>query len=449
LAQGDRVELRIKDIRTEVFLNEGATRNASLFAKASIVFAAWHDPFARILNVDLLAVAIAILLPWSTSGVIIFVALWIIALIPTLEPRAFLRLLRRPIYLTPIALFVLALAGTLWSDASWGARLHAVGPTTKLLVLPLLLYHFERTARGVWILVAFLGSSTLLMLASWVTGFVPTLTFKWYMEPGIVVKNHIDQSHVFALCAVALAWPIALLVRAKKFPAAGLLVVCALGFATNMVFVNLSRTMLIAVPIIVGIVVLHQKSWRHVIGALGALAILGALSWSVSPVLRVKTASLFPPYRLYEPANEPTSIAIRYEYWRKSIEFIREAPLIGHGTGSIRQLFEQAAVNRTGAAPEVTSNPHNQTLSVAIQWGIAGVLALYAMWLSHIALFWSAGWSSWIGFLVVTQNIMSSLFNSHLFDFQEGWIYVLGVGVAGGMALRDQALRTVPHAVSG
>ena len=37
--------------------------------------------------------------------------------------------------------------------------------------------------------------------------------------------------------------------------------------------------------------------------------------------------------------------------------------------------------------------------------------------------------------MVVLQNILSSLFNSHLFDFQAGWIYVLGVGVAGGMVL--------------
>jgi O-antigen ligase len=36
------------------------------------------------------------------------------------------------------------------------------------------------------------------------------------------------------------------------------------------------------------------------------------------------------------------------------------------------------------------------------------------------------------------QNIFTSLFNSHLFDFHEGWIYVLGVGVAGGMALAQR-----------
>jgi hypothetical protein len=33
------------------------------------------------------------------------------------------------------------------------------------------------------------------------------------------------------------------------------------------------------------------------------------------------------------------------------------------------------------------------------------------------------------------QNIFTSLFNSHIFDFHEGWMYVLGVGIAGGMTL--------------
>jgi len=44
---------------------------------------------------------------------------------------------------------------------------------------------------------------------------------------------------------------------------------------------------------------------------------------------------------------------------------------------------------------------------------------------------------AWIGLMVVLQNFFSSLFNSHLFDFHEGWMYVLGVGVAGGMMLKS------------
>src|SRR5947209_12408866 len=133
----------------------------------SKVFYAWRDPAARILNVDLLAVLIAVLLPWSTTGVVIAAVLWVIALLPTLDISAFLRSLRRPICALPIAMFALALIGTLWSDAPWGERLHAVGPTVRLLALPLLLYHFERSRRGVWVFIAFLASCLLLMGLSW------------------------------------------------------------------------------------------------------------------------------------------------------------------------------------------------------------------------------------------------------------------------------------------
>jgi hypothetical protein len=66
---------------------------------------------------------------------------------------------------------------------------------------------------------------------------------------------------------------------------------------------------------------------------------------------------------------------------------------------------------------------------------MVGVIVLYAMWAAHLLLFRGEGLANWIGLLVVVQNIFTSLFNSHLFDFSEGWIYVLGVGVAGGMVL--------------
>ena len=141
-------------------------------------------------------------------------------------------------------------------------------------------------------------------------------------------------------------------------------------------------------------------------------------------------------YQLYKERNIPTSIGMRLEFWQKSLRFISEAPMFGHGTGSIRGLFEQAAVGQFGAAAEVVANPHNQTLNVAIQWGVIGIVVLYAMWLVHLLLFRGEGLATWIGLMVVVQNIFTSLFNSHMFDFHEGWMYVLGVGIAGGMVLR-------------
>jgi O-antigen ligase len=94
------------------------------------------------------------------------------------------------------------------------------------------------------------------------------------------------------------------------------------------------------------------------------------------------------------------------------------------------------------AAGWVIDNPHNQTLNVAVQWGAIGVVLLWAMWIVHLRLFRGEGLVAWIGLLAVVQNIFTSLFNSHIFDFHEGWMYVLGVGVAGGMMLKKRTHRT-------
>lgn len=397
--------------------------------------AAWSEA------VDLFAILTVASLPWSTSLVAIFNAAFLVCMVPFLDIRAFLQSLKRPIAAAPIALVLLAVAGTLWSDAAWGARLYALSPTVKLLVLPVLLYHFERSPRGHWIFIAFLVSCALLSVMSWLVAFYPGLSLKPYdpLERGIFVKNYIDQSQEFALCAVALAYPAMMLLRAKRYWLAGLLMALALSFLVNMAFVVVSRTALVTVPIMLAVFALLHLRW-HSIAIICAVLIAGAaVAWQASPQLR-KTADTFSrDYRLYMEENVPTSMGERLEYWRRSAQFFVQAPLAGHGTGSSQGLFEQASRQPSWVpGVRVFPNPHNQTLHVAVQWGLIGIVVLYAIWISHFLLFRGDGFARWIGLLVVVQNVFTSLFNSHLFDFHEGWMYVIGVGVAGGMVIRAQ-----------
>lgn len=384
---------------------------------------------------------IALLLPWTTTGVIFALPAWLIAF-AFIDLREFPRSLLRPICLLPIALFVLALAGTLWSDASWPERLHAVAPSAKLLVLPLLIYQFERWPHGNWVFAAFLVSCMLLLLTSFAVAIEPSLSLKLYLsrgpykvESGIAVRNYIDQSQEFALCALALAYPVAAQLRAGRTRVAALLALLAIGFLANMMFVVVSRTALVTLPVLIAVVALLHLRLKTAL-ALGAAAALAALLlWSASPHLRATVDKFSGDYERTAVENEVSGMGSRLEFWRKSLRFVADAPLFGHGTGATRGLFEHAAIGESGVRAQIVSDPHNQTLNVAVQWGTLGVIVLYAMWLAHLALFRGAGLASWVGLLVVLQNILSSLFNSHLFDFSEGWLYVLGVGVAGGMAL--------------
>jgi O-antigen ligase len=418
------------------------------------ILSRWFNRSALILYVDIVTVLIAVLLPWSTTGVVIASVLWLIVLAPTIEPAAFLRSLNRPICILPIAMFVLASVGMLWSDAPWGECLHAVGPTFRLLMLPLLFYHCERSPRGMWVFIAFLCSCVLLMAVSVVVAFDPNLSFKLYFSreisqpaSGIAVKNYIDQSQEFMLCAVALAYPVMALLRTNRIWPAVLLTATALSFLANMMFVIISRTALVTMPIMLAAFALLHLRLRTAIAALCAAVLLAALVWNVSPHLRGTVGKFYADYQESNSYGNISGMGSRLEFWKKSLRFFAAAPLIGHGTGSTRGLFEQAAIGQVGYHAEITSNPHNQTLNVAVQWGVIGVVLLYAMWLAHLLLFRGDSLAAWIGLLVVVQNVSTSLFNSHLFDFQEAWIYLLGVGVAGGMVLRagrDNGLTTGP-----
>ena len=68
-----------------------------------------------------------------------------------------------------------------------------------------------------------------------------------------------------------------------------------------------------------------------------------------------------------------------------------------------------------------------------IGWAISAPLdAALTGWVAAPLLLLLSGF----GLLVVSYNVVSSLFNSHLFDFSQGWLYVFGVGITGGMVLR-------------
>jgi len=416
--------------------------NASVAASPTMPVLRWLlNPAFWVPAADVFAVLTALALPWSTTLVSIFAACWLGAAALTFDYRAYGQFLKRPMCFLPFAMFGLAAIGTLWSDAPWHDRIYAVGPVVKFLLVPALFFHFRRSSRGTWVVVAFFVSCVLLMLTSWITAFDPAFTLKPAAGRvcGVFVKNYIDQSQEFALCVVALAYPVMTLLKENKRPMAWLLVALALGFIAFMVVVIASRTALVTMPIMLAVFALRHLQWRSIV-VLSVVTVIAGLAWAVTPRMCRNVETLSRDFELYQERNEPTSAGLRIEFWTKSLHFIREAPVIGHGTGSIRGLFEKAATSDAAeASGQIVANPHNQTLSVAIQWGIPGVIVLYAMWWFHLLLFRGDGLVAWIGILVVVQNVLSSLFNSHLFDFHEGWMYVLGVGVAGGMILKREA----------
>ena len=399
------------------------------------IILAYVDPrgWLWLLTLDLYPALAAFVLPWSTSAVSVLIVLWVIVVLPTIRPRAFLQSLMRPASLLPVIFFALAVVGMLWATDSWSVRLLGLHPVVKLLVIPVLLYHFGRSQRAHWVFIAFFASCALLMAFSWLIYFAPDLKFVATENPGVPVKNYIDQSQELALCLFAAAPLLLTLLKARRWGAALGWAVLLAGFFCNMMFVVIARTAFVYLPVLLVLFAARYFSPKAALGfAIAGVAVMVLVGFA-SPYVRFRVEFIAHEYDLRARTGLATSDGERMAYWRTSMQSIEEAPVFGHGTGSTKQLFEKEAAGKSGEWANEIRNPHNQTLYVAIQWGLLGCIVLYAMWYFHLALFFERSFAAWIGLVVVVQNFVSSLVNSHLFDFHEGWIYVLGVGVAGGM----------------
>jgi hypothetical protein len=395
-----------------------------------------RDRLARL--ADGLAVAVAAALPWSTSATLVFTVLWLSALIGSLRLVDLRREIETAAGALPLVLWALAGAGMLWAAAPLAERLEGFGSFHKLLAIPLLMAQFRRSDRGVWVLAGFLASCTVLLVVSWSLVLLPGLPWRGRQRGplvmlGIPVKDYIAQSMAFTLCLLALIDRALIALDAARRRLALGLSLLALAFLGNILYVATSRTALVAVPLLLILWAAARRGWRLCAAMLIAFALLAAAAWPSSAFLRHRVTTFWQEIGEYRPDAMATSAGQRLDFWRNSLTFIAEAPVLGHGTGAIREQYRRLG---EGSIAQAT-NPHNQTIAVALQLGLVGVAVLYAVWAAHLRLFQRLGPSGAIGLVVVAQSILSSLFNSSLFDLTHGWVYVWGVGVLAGMAARE------------
>jgi len=336
-----------------------------------------------------------------------------------------------------VLLWLLALLGMLWANVPWSERYAGLEGFHKLLVIPLLLAQFRRSERGIYVVYGFLASCVALLVASWV--LIVLWKFWWVHVPGklpgILVKDYIAQSSEFLVCAFGLLGMAAERWRRgdMRFALSALLLACL--FLANIFYVAPGRTAIVIMPALLVIFGFYFFGWKGVAAAVIVGAVIAAAAWTGSPFLRARVLASFSEVHAYETQGAVSSSAIRLELWKKSLNIIAAAPVIGHGTGSVPDQFRRG---QGGVFGQLADNPHNQVFAVAIQLGMLGTAILIAMWLSHLALFRGGSLFAWIGIVMVVQNVASAPFNSHLFDSFHGWLYAFGVGVLGGIARRER-----------
>jgi O-antigen ligase len=385
---------------------------------------------------DWAAVAVAMVLPWSTSAVGIAIAFWLVILLPTLEVASVKRELVTVAGGLPVVLWCLGLIGMFWADVSWHDRFGGLDGFHRLLAIPLLLAQFRRSGNGIAVVCGFFISSVTVLIASY--AIIAVFGHGWHRVYGIPVHDTIFQGSEFLICGFG-AVGYAALTRGKEaalWPIA-ILTIGAL-FLVNFAFATASRSALVITPLLFLLLGWRLYRWKGVLIAALLAVLAGTAMWFASPILRDRVTGSILEMDEHRAIDKSVSIGEHAAFLKGSLAIVASAPVIGHGTGSITEEFRRITAGKTGVSATPTVNPHNQTFAVAIQLGVVGAVVLWAMWIAHIALFTGPSALAWLGLVLVAENILSSTVHSHLFDFNNGWLYVFGVGALGGTVLRER-----------
>lgn len=332
-----------------------------------------------------------------------------------------------PVAWLAIALFCLYLIGCAYSVGNQEDMLNSLGKAARLMFIPLLIIVFQDagTRRRAWY--GFIGAMLLTLILSYLLwlGLLPQGgIIRGDSANPVIFKLHITHNLFMAFTAFVCAVQARYAATPRQ---RGVWVALALLAAFNVLFMVQGRTghlVLLALLVYMGIAWLR---WKGVAIALAAIGVLAALAYALPSSSLHQRAALayheFSAAQSNEAATMSSSVGLRMEFYRNTLDIVRQRPLLGAGTGGFRQAYAEQV---RGSGRVATHNPHNEYLMVAAQLGLAGLtllLALFAVqW--RVAAQLPSMREQMLARGMVLSVMVASAVSSTLIDHAEGWFYV-------------------------
>jgi O-antigen ligase len=309
------------------------------------------------------------------------------------------------------------------------------------------------TQQAIKIAHAFAASCIILLVLSFASLFWPTGPWEWFKEPGVPVKDNAVQSTCFALCAFGFGLYSAHFFRIGSRPRGIATSLLALLLFVDVFLIHLSKTGALITIALAAFLLVRMLRWRDRLGVAILLVLLATLAISFSSEAQRRVAEIGADLRAMEGSSSASkhhnqidsvagtatiSTASRIDFWQKAVEFIKAAPLFGHGAGSTKSLYASLERERPSPYGEAVPDPHNQFFAIAIQAGLIGGFVLLMMWVVHFRLMWGESAIHLLGQAVVLQNVLGSLFNSSLSQVTQGTLYCLAVGILGALIRQNR-----------
>ena len=327
------------------------------------------------------------------------------------------------------ALFGLLAIGISFSHAPAADAVKALGKYADLAFVPIFvsLFHDERARRRARLALAFSLLLTLVLSClAWMGVFGDSVLMVGDRGNPVVFKQYLTHSLLMSFAAL-LFLQLALSAR-SSLGKAGWGAAAALA-AVNVILMVQGRT---GQLILVALALYWAYSvwrWRGALAAVAVAAILAAALALGLTAAGDRVMQAFAEWSAWKPGQATqTSVGMRLEFYRNSLELVREHPVIGTGTGSFSKVYA-ARVAGTPMAP--SDNPHNEYLNVAVQLGLVGVAALLYLFYCgfRYAPMLPTSAEQHLARGLMIAFVLGSLMNSLLLDHTEGLFFAWLTGL--------------------
>ena len=333
---------------------------------------------------------------------------WIADQSARIDPRA---AVSRPIVALGLAVVVWAMVAAIWSPDP-GEGLGGMRPV-RTIVFAATLFPAIRSS---WLpLVGMLigvGVASLVQVAMH-TGLVPDPNYEpWTVTGGL--SKHPWNAAVWSGCAAMLAAGRLATGDATSKPRQRWWLGIAAVLGVISVVIAGNRSLYLGLPgaiVLLGVVLLVIGSTRvrrtvmvAAVVALAGLVALPLVAPSSGPVARLLSLGreVGDGVQASTAAEADSSGGLRMLWWREAVPIVKEAPILGHGSGATRQVYaDRLATLDQATVPEraYTDNPHSSIVFEFVEHGAVGMILLAGFGIAFFTTAWRAAIRDprWVG----------------------------------------------------
>ncbi|WP_412754480.1 O-antigen ligase family protein [Legionella donaldsonii] len=383
-------------------------------------------------GVPFLLVTTLFLLPMSSSGKSIGMALSVVAILLSPSYRSELAgLFAKPWCKAALILFGIALLACFWSPANFSERFFVVEKYSKLLYLPLLVVGFRDAKTRKTGLHAFL-------CAIFITCALSILKFHGFLQSLAIDPDNVFRNHIITGFMVAFATYLSLLLAYRHQGLKGRIayVLLAAIYSYQELFINIGRTGYVVYLLMMGILVLQLCSWRQAIAGILLISSAFTLAYFKYPLINEHVNSIAKELNRYQNNDKNSAVGYRLQFHDFAHKLFNQHPVFGNGTGSFTYYFRtEKPVPAWG--PKLLE-PHNQYWLVAAEFGIVGFAALLFLFVSLIRASWQLNTTRAIAFAMLIPFLLGNLSDSLLFYSGSGYFFLLFMALCLGERVRPE-----------